>query len=69
MNSPKKVLKSGGPKNPDTKKTQLSDTEEPIRPISDDEDDFDLPLDCFLFYFFNVISECFFYFIPIRRCS
>ena len=45
MNSPKKVLKSGGPKNPDTKKTQLSDTEEPIRPISDDEDDFDLPLD------------------------
>lgn len=45
MNSPKKVLKSGGPKNPDTKKTQLSDTEEPISPIIDDEDDFDLPLD------------------------
>jgi hypothetical protein len=45
MNSPKKVLKSGGPKNPDTKKTHLSDTEETIPPIIDDEDDFDLPLD------------------------
>lgn len=45
MNSPKKVLKSGGPKNPDKKKTEFSDTEEPIRPVIDDEDDFDLPLD------------------------
>jgi hypothetical protein len=45
MNSPKKVLKSGGPKNPDKKKTELSDTEEPISPIIDDEDDFDLPID------------------------
>jgi hypothetical protein len=45
MNSPKKVSQSGGPKNPDKKKNELSDTEEPIIPNIDDEDDFDLPLD------------------------
>jgi hypothetical protein len=45
MNSPKKVSQSGGPKNPDKKKTELSDTEEPIIPKIDDEDDFDLPYD------------------------
>ena len=45
MNSPKKVSQSGGPKNPDKKKTELSDTEEPIIPNIDDEDDFDLPYD------------------------
>jgi len=45
MKSPKKVLKSGGPNSPDKKKTHLSEPIEPIRPILDDDDDFDLPLD------------------------
>ncbi len=50
MKSSKKVTKSGGPKKkagtgPEKKKTHLSDPNEPIRPIIDDEEDFDLQLD------------------------
>ncbi|MDP3469816.1 MAG: hypothetical protein Q8S11_15855 [Daejeonella sp.] len=46
MKSPKKVTKSGGPKkSPDKKKTHLSDPIVPVRPILDDEDEFDLPID------------------------
>ncbi|MFA6945650.1 MAG: hypothetical protein WC220_07065 [Pedobacter sp.] len=50
MKSSKKVTKSGVPKkkpgtDPDKKKTLLSDPNEPIRPIIDDEEDFDLQLD------------------------
>ena len=41
MKSPKKVTKSGGSKSPDKKKTHLSEPIEPIRPILDDEDEFD----------------------------
>lgn len=50
MKSSKKVTKSGGPKNnpsksPVKKQHQVSDPKESIRPIIDDEEDFDLQLD------------------------
>lgn len=49
MKSSKKVTKSGGPKKKTStgpeKKTHVSDPNESIRPIIDDEEDFDLQLD------------------------
>ena len=50
MKSSKKVTKTGGPKKnlsagPLKKQNQESDPKESNRPILDDDDDFDIPLD------------------------